>query len=150
MEKQACAFLDHAATERLPCSIVTRHLDGKFSKPFEQVFKDRSIHVKKVGPHAPNLNAFVERWVLSVKPEVIDYFICFGREHFDYIVSSCVDYCHDCRPHLGGGNVLLPRTTSELADGTVVDADTFKPLAIPEVKCVSRLRGLLKHFYRAA
>jgi len=65
MEKQARAFLDHAAAEKLPCSIVTRDYDCKFSKAFNQVFKDRSIQVKKVGPQAPKLNAFIERWIQS-------------------------------------------------------------------------------------
>jgi putative transposase len=150
MEKQARAFLDHAADERLPCTIVTRDYDGKFSKPFEQVFKDRSIQVKKVGPHAPNLNAFIERWIQSLKHEALNHFIVMGEKHFDYIVSEYVFYYRECRPHQGVGNVLLPRTTSESADETTLDDDSIKPLSLVEVKCETRLGGLLKHFYRAA
>ncbi len=56
-----------------------RDLDGKYSRPFDQVFADQRVEVKKVGPRAPNLNAFIERWVLSVKSEALDHFICFGR-----------------------------------------------------------------------
>jgi putative transposase len=68
MQAQAEAFLEHAAAEQLPCEIVTRDYDGMFSKAFDQVFKDRSIQVKPVGPQAPNLNGHVacctsfERW----------------------------------------------------------------------------------------
>ena len=90
METQARAFLDHAAAEPLPCSIVMRDCDGKFTAAFDQVFKDRSIQVKPVGPQAPNLNAFIERWIQSLKYEALNHFIVFGNEHFDHIVSEYV------------------------------------------------------------
>lgn len=150
MVKQARAFLDHAAEERLPCSIVTCDYDGKFSKAFNQVFKDRSIRIKRVGPQAPNLNAFIERWNQSLKHEALNHFVVFGEKHFDYIVSEYVAYYHQCRPHQGVGNVLLPRTTSGSADRTTPDDDSIKPLSLADVKCETRLGGLLKHFYRAA
>lgn len=149
MEAQAQAFLEHAAAERLPCTIVTRDYDGMFSKAFDQVFKDRSIQVKKVGPQAPNLNAFVERWIQSLQQEALDHVICFGQEHFDYIVSEYVAYYHDLRPHQGVGNVLLPRPRGEPAE--VAGGDGTLPLSdLAEVKCGQRLGGLLKHFYRQA
>ncbi len=69
------AFLDHAAAEHLLFEIVTRDYDGKFTKAFDQVFKDRSIQVKPVGPQAPNLNAFIERWIQSLQQEALDHFI---------------------------------------------------------------------------
>lgn len=150
MEKQARAFLEHTATERLQCSIVTRDYDGKFSKPFDQLFKDRSIQVKKVGPRAPNLNAFIERWIQSLKHEALNHFIVMGEKHFDYIVSEYVRYFHQCRPHQGIGNVLLAQATSEPADGATITDDSLKPLTLAEVKCEARLGGLLKHYYRAA
>ena len=67
-----------------------RDYDGKFCPAFDQVFKDRSIQVKLVGPQAPNLNAFIERWIQSLQQEALDHFICFGQEHFDHIVSEYV------------------------------------------------------------
>jgi putative transposase len=149
-EKQARGFLAHVAIEQLQCSIVTRDYDGKFSKPFEQVFKDRSIQVKKVGPHAPNLNAFIERWIQSLKHEALNHFIAMGEKHFDYIVSEYVGYYHDLRPHQSLGNELLPRATSASADGPTITDDRLVPLALADVKCEARLGGLLKHYYRAA
>ena len=99
METQARAFVEHTAAERLPCSIVTRDHDGKFSSAFDQIFRKRGIQVKPVGPQAPNLNAFVERWIQSLKFEALDHFICFGQQHFDFVVSSYCDYYLECRPH---------------------------------------------------
>jgi putative transposase len=151
METQAKAFLDHAAAEQLPCEIVTRDYDGMFSKAFDQVFKERSIQVKPVGPQAPNLNAFIERWIQSLQQEALDHFICFGNQHFDHIVSSYCDYYHTCRPHQGIGNMLLPQPSGQPAELSTPDAKTdFAPLSLTDIRCESRLGGLLKHFYRVA
>jgi putative transposase len=146
MERQAEAFLAHSETEKLDCKIVMRDLDGKFSKRFDKVFKDRTIQVKKVGPRAPNLNAFVERWVQSVKHEALNQFIVFGQEHFDHIVREYVRYYHDCRPHQGIGNVLLPKPGEDPPD----DERVSLPLSLSEIKCEQRLGGLLRHYYRDA
>ncbi len=148
IETQARAFLDHAAAEQLPCSIVMRDRDGKFTAAFDQVFKDRSIQVKPVGPQAPNLNAFVERWIQSLKYKALNHFIVFGKEHFDYIVSEYVAYYHERPPHQGIGNVLLRQWhTADAADNTQASVE---PLTIASIKCERRLGGLLKHFYRVA
>ena len=151
MESQARAFLDHAAAEQLLCSIVTRDYDGKFSNAFDQVFKDRSIQVKRVGPQAPNLNAFIERWIRSLQHEAIDHFIVFGEKHFDHIVSEYVRYFLEVRPHQGIGNVLLPRRNAESvkAAGHAVESAT-PPLVLADIQCERRLGGLLIHFYRQA
>ncbi len=151
IEAQARAFLDHAAAEHLPCEIVTRDYDGKFSKAFDQAFKDRSIQVKPVGPQAPNLNAFVERWIQSLEYEALNHFILFGSEHFDHVVSEYVAFYHECRPHQGIGNVLLPQRQIESAHAGAAPAESAQPqLTLADIKCEARLGGLLKHFYRVA
>ena len=146
MERQAEAFVEHAKEEKLGCEIVMRDLDGKFTKPFDQVFKDRKIQVKKVGPQAPNLNAFAERWIQSVKHEALDQFVVFGQEHIDHIVREYVRYYHDLRPHQGIGNVLLPKPGEDPPD----DEPVTLPLSLSEIKCETRLGGLLRHYYRDA
>jgi putative transposase len=102
--------------------------------------------VKPVGPQAPNLNAFVERWIQSLKQEALDHFLVFGQRHFDHIVREYVHYYHDCRPHQGIGNALLTTSRAE-ADRAEPDV---APLDLSKIKCERRLGGLLKHFYRDA
>ncbi len=92
------------------------------------------------------MNAFIERFVLSVKSEALGHFICFGLQHFDYIVSEFVAYYHERRPHQGIGNVLLPKPGEEPSD----DAHNVLPLDLSEIKCEQWLGGLLKHYYREA
>ena len=145
MQQQARAFLDHVTEQGLSCEILMRDHDGAYSKKFDQVFKDQGIQVKPVGPRAPNLNAFVERWIQSAKQEALDHFIIFGKAHFDYIVSEYVAYYLECRPHQGLDNRLLP-----LPRGEPDDEDDVVPLDPTKVKCEHRLGGILKHYYRDA
>ena len=138
MKVQAAAFLKHVERVQLSCSILMRDHDNKFSSAFDRCFTDRGISVK---PQAPNLFAFVERWIQSLKHEALDYFIVFSLAHFDHIVSEFVDYYHDCRPHQGIGNRLIS------------EEDTEEPpvvINLEEVQCETGLGGLLKHYYRAA
>jgi Integrase core domain/PEP-CTERM motif len=97
----------------------------------------RRKEVKPVGPRAPNLNAFIERWIQSLKHEALNHFIVFGLAHFDHIVSEFVDYYHDSRPHQGIGNRLI------------VAEDSDRPPQIESVvqlECETRLGGLLKTY----
>ena len=145
MERQARLFLDYAGEQGLPCEIVMRDHDCAYSKPFNQVFKDRGIQVKPVGPRAPNLNAYIERWIQSLKQESLNHFIVFGKKHFDYIVSEYVSYYHECRPHQGLDNKLLP-----LPRGRLNEDDEALPFDPATIKCENRLGGILKHYYREA
>ncbi|MEX0643080.1 MAG: integrase core domain-containing protein [Pirellulales bacterium] len=150
METKARALLDYAAAEQLPCEIVTRDYDGMFSMAFDQVFKDRSIQVKPVGPHAPNLNAFIERWIQSLQHEALHHFIIFGKEHFDQIVVAYVAYYTERRPHQVIGNVLLPQRGADPNGPGVNTEPSMEPLSLADFRCESRLGGLLKYFYRQA
>ena len=141
MAAQAHAFLAYAQQSQLRCETIIRDYDGKYSADFEQVFTKQNIAVKPVGPRAPNLNAFVERWIQSLKHEALNHFLVFGLEHFDHIVREFVNYYHDSRPHQGIGNRLIGAQ------------DLDVPLPIDDsdqLVCESRLGGLLKTYRRAA
>jgi hypothetical protein len=78
-------------------------------------------------------------------------FIVFGKAHFDYIVSEYLAFYHECGPHQGIGNILLPRPRSEPDDATAAGCPSeLAPLSLADVKCETRISGLLKHFYREA
>ncbi len=56
-----------------------------------------------------------------------------------------VAYYHECRPHQGLGNILLP-----LPRGKPNDDGDVVPLDPNKIKCEHRLGGILKHYYRDA
>jgi putative transposase len=85
---------------------------------------------------SPNLNAYVERFIQSIQVECLDHILIFGETHFDYLVREFLEYYHEERPHQGLGNQLLSGQPPPANDG--------------DVRCRTRLGGLLKHYYRAA
>ena len=118
-------------------AFLLRDMDGKFPKEFDAVFKAAGVEVMPVGPRAPNLNAFAERFVLSIKSECLDHFMVFGEEHLRYLVEQFTIHYLEERPHQGLENSLI---TAPSADPDTTGA----------IVCQERMGGLLKHYYRQA
>ena len=86
---------------------------------------------------SPNLNAYAERWVRSVKEECLCKGILFGERSLRRVLSEYVEHFHAERNHQGKGNVLLlPRDTNIGRDGPV--------------QCRERLGGLLRYYHLEA
>lgn len=56
------------------------------------MFAEAGISVEPTVPRVPNQNAFVERFIGSIKHECLGRFIAFGLGHLDYLVSNYLDY----------------------------------------------------------
>ena len=90
-----------------------------------------------------NTAAFVERFVQSIKPECLDYFVVFGQRHMDFLCRESIAHYHAERPHQGLDNgLLLPRRTKKKRQTDLI------PLV--DIARRTRLGGLLKHDYRKA
>ena len=116
--------------------------DPKFTTSFDAVFEGQEATVQRVGPRAPNMNAYAERWVQSLRQECLDQFLICGENHLAYLVREYVEHYNLERPHQSLGNVPLP------------DAEEDEPriLQFPsgKVKCRERLGEVFRHYYRAA
>ena len=86
---------------------------------------------------SPNLNAYAERWVRSVKEECLCKVILFGEPSLRRALGEYVEHYHAERNHQGKGNVLLfPR-------GTTIRRDR-------SVQCRERLGGLFRYDHQEA
>ena len=85
---------------------------------------------------SPNLNAFAERFVESVKSECLERIVPLGEGHLRAAVRAFVEHYHEERPHQGLGNELIAPKTTSIGTGAVT--------------CRARLGGLLKFYYREA
>jgi putative transposase len=132
------AALYFAERGQKPAHILIDH-DTRFVPEIDQVFEAEAAKVKRLGPCAPSLNAYAERWVQSVKQECLDHFVVFGVRHLRYLISEyTAHYYYGERPHQPLGNSPL----------TGPSADTH--VGSGEVVCRERLGGLLRHYLRAA
>ena len=130
----------HFAEQPAKPRFLLRDNDKKFCHDFDTILAADDVEVIKVGPCAPNLNAFAERFVQTAKGECLDRVIVFGEGHLRSLLTEFVADYHERRPHQGLGNLapcgLPPAEVSPLNPG--------------EVLCEERLGGLLKHYYRRA
>lgn len=138
--RQAEVFVEQARAQGFESpTILLRDGDKKFGVRFNAALRRHGCRAKRLTPDSPQLNAFAERWIGSLKRECLDHFVAFGRKHLDHLVSEYVEHYHAERPHQGMGNRVLrppvPGSALGLA-GSVV--------------CQSRLGGLLRHYRRAA
>lgn len=119
----------------------TRYLildrDTKYSAEFRATLVRDGVHVIRLPPRSPNLNAFAERFVRSIKSECLNRMIFFGRDSLQHAISRFVSHYHTERNHQGLGNRLLqPAADMEKRHGAI--------------KLRQRLGGMLSYYHRAA
>jgi transposase InsO family protein len=121
------------------CRYLIHDRDTKFTDSFRAIL--RSDHVKplKLPAQSPNLNAYAERWVRSVKEEALSKLILFGEASLRRVLREYLIYFHRERNHQGKGNVLLFPMNRQSA----LNSDR-------SVRCRERLGGLLKYYHREA
>ncbi len=123
-------------------TMVFRDRDPRFTKQFDAILQAAGVPMQKLTPGSPNLNAYIERWIQSIKHECLDHFIVFGERHLRYLVNEYVDYYHRQRPHQGLGNA--PLHDLQLFD------EPDHPDDATHIVCRGRLGGLLKYYERRA
>ncbi len=117
------------------CRYLLHDRDTKFCAAFREVLQLGGVKPILLPPKSPNLNAFAERWVRSVKQECLSRLIVFGPDSLGRVLREYCAHDHGERNHQGKGNVLLfPGTTRR--SGPVI--------------CRQRLGGLLKFYEPAA
>ena len=82
--------------------------DPKFTAAFDAVLAADGCEVKRVGPRTPNMNAYAERWVQTLRTECLDHFLVLGERHLAHLVTEFVAHYNQERPHQAKGNVPLP------------------------------------------
>src|SRR6266853_1539796 len=121
-----------------PGQYLIHDRDGKYCPAFQHIIDGAGVKRVPLPPRSPNLNAYAERWVRSVKEECLSRLILFGEGSLRHALTQYVAHFHHERNHQGKGNVLLfpqPSSAGE-HEGTI--------------QCRERLGGLLKYYEREA
>lgn len=111
--------------------------DPLFTSAFRRLLRDSGTIPVKLPARSPNLNAYAERFVRSIKEECLDRMIFFSQEALERAVFEYAEHYHEERNHQGLGNRLIERPTEAL------------PVA-GRVECRRRLGGLLRFYCRRA
>ena len=110
--------------------------DPLYTAAFRDLLRDSGVKPLLLPARSPNLNAFAERFVGSVKSECLDRIVPLGEKHLRAAVRAFMDHYHEERPHQGLGNELIAPKTASRGPGPV--------------RCRERLGGVLKFYYREA
>jgi putative transposase len=110
--------------------------DPRFTKEFRFILKAAGVEVIRTPPRSPNLNAYAERFVRSIKEECVSRMIFFSEWQLRRAVGQYVEHYHRERNHQGLANRLIEPPAGVRNEGKVVRD--------------SRLGGLLNHYRRAA
>ena len=90
-----------------------------------------------MGPaRSPNLNAYAERWVRSVREECLDQIIVLSERHLRCVLKEYVEYFMKRRPNQGL-QLQVPDSSEEFA-------------ATGPIRCRQVLGGLVNDYYREA
>jgi transposase InsO family protein len=91
--------------EGLPTGVrfLIRDRDSKFTRSFDTVFQTEGARVIPTPIRAPKANAFAERWVRTVRAEVLDLTLVLGRRHLDRLLARYACHYNSHRPHRGIG-----------------------------------------------
>ena len=119
----------------------TRHLihdrDPLYTHAFLEILRSSGVQPIRLPPRSPNLNAYAERFVRSIKEECLNRVVLLGEGHLHLVVQEYVEHYHRQRNHQGLDNQLLERAPPP--------ADTHAGVHRRE-----RIGGLLNYYYREA
>jgi len=111
--------------------------DPLYTQEFLSMLADLGIESVKLPPRSPNLNAYAERFVRTIKESCLEQMILFGENSLRNSIHEFLDHYHRERNHQGLENQLITPLKGKLrTDGRIERRE--------------RLGGLLNYYYRAA
>jgi putative transposase len=114
------------------------HDQGRpFTKEFKETLAGGGVKTLRLPRRSPNLNAYAERWVRTIKENCLDQMILIGETSLRRVVGEFVEHYNTERAHQSLGNKIIePRFDEIPSEG--------------KIECDSRLGGMLNYYYRKA
>jgi len=111
--------------------------DPLFTVAFGETLAGAGVQVVRLPAHSPNLNAYAERFVRTIKESCLDRLILVGEASLRRAVAEFMEHYHRERNHQGLGNQLIvPVPARASGDERILSRE--------------RLGGLLKYYHRPA
>jgi putative transposase len=111
--------------------------DTKYSEASRHLLEMSGVRPVRLPPKAPNLNAYVERFVRSINSERTNRLIFCRERSLRYAIGEYVERDNEERPHQGIANRSPVARNVEPHPARIVD-------------CRERLGGLLRSYHRRA
>jgi transposase InsO family protein len=111
--------------------------DPLYTAHFRSLLQVAGVQLLRLPSRSPNLNAYAERFVRSIKHECLRHVIPLGERHLRAVLRDFVEHYHAERNHQGLDNVIPFPSRRSLPD-------------VGRVQRRQRLGGLLSFYERGA
>ncbi|MCB1744019.1 MAG: integrase core domain-containing protein [Gammaproteobacteria bacterium] len=111
--------------------------DPMFTDQFRRLLRDSGVEPLRLPPSGPNLNAYAEIFVGSIRRECLNRFVVLGDGHLRTIIQQYTANYNLERNHQSLANALLQREPQRANDNGAIH-------------CRRRLGGVLKYHDREA
>jgi putative transposase len=118
---------------------LIRDRDSKFTATFDAVFAAIDIQILKTPVRAPRANAIAERFVGTIRRELLDRLLIINQRHAAAVLREFQRHYNDHRPHRSLRQAAPARALPHRA-----------PTDIPKIKRHDRLGGLLHEYQQVA
>jgi putative transposase len=78
---------------------LVRDRDSTFTSVFDAVFANEGIQILHTPVRAPQANAIAERWIGTVRRELLDRILIVNRRHLTAVLTEYVAHYNHHRPH---------------------------------------------------
>jgi transposase InsO family protein len=118
---------------------LIRDRDSKFTPAFDAVFAAIDVQVVKSPVRAPRANAIAERFVGTVRRELLDHLLIINQRHAAAVLREFERHYNDHRPHRSLGQAAPARPLPNCA-----------PPEIGKIQRRDRVSGLLHEYQHVA
>jgi putative transposase len=97
--QQARNFLMDLGDRADAFRFLVRDRDSKFTGVFDAVFASEGINILRTPVRAPQANAIAERWIATVRRELLDRMLIINRRQLMAVLTDYVAHFNHHRPH---------------------------------------------------
>jgi len=130
-------FLRH--NDELSCArALVRDRGSQFVDSFDEIFRTEGFKILKTPVRTPIANTYAERWIGSIRRELLDRTIIWNRRQLERLVTDYINHYNQHRPHRS----LNQRSPSGAAESA--PTATISPLR------TTRCGGLINEYRNVA
>ena len=124
----------------MPIRFLIHDRDNKFAAACDEVFRSEGIRAVRTPVRAPRANAYIERWIGTVRRVCLDRLLIVNRRHLERVLPAYIHHYNAHRPH---------RSLAQRPPTQALPSATETVAALDRVRRRNVLGGLI-HEYNAA
>jgi putative transposase len=140
--QQARDFLIDFGDRVASFTFLIRDRDSKFTSVFDTVFTSEGIRILRTPVRAPRANAIAERWIGTLRRELLDRILIVNRRHLEHVLTEYVAPLNMwAEAPTPGYSPASGATRSAAGTGTCSPGGRTRSLASVDLACISMTSG---------